>query len=59
MFQRLPRSFYVNETDPVGSFVFQVSAFVIYSILLFMMNPVIAVKICEIFIQIYDGLNVP
>ena len=25
VFQRLPRSFYVNETDPRGSFVFQVS----------------------------------
>ena len=41
VFQRLPRSFYVNETDPVGSFVFQVSAFVMfiqYSILLFMIT---------------------
>ena len=30
VFQRLPRSFYVNETDPVGAFVFQVSQFSLY-----------------------------
>ena len=27
VFQRLPRSFYVNETDPIGSIVFKVSFF--------------------------------
>ena len=30
VFQRLPRSFYVNETDPVGSVVFKVSFFLLF-----------------------------
>lgn len=36
VFKRLPRSFYVNETDPVGSFVFQVSQFLCNISALFM-----------------------
>ena len=48
VFQRLPRSFYVNETDPVGSIVFKVSFSLFFQISVFVelsLKPRLAVSI--------------